>query len=358
MKDIIKKITYHFLFFLLLVSITESVLGSWFKSDGFGSIIRNGRLKNQLYEVEYNGKKYEFRYKKNYYGFRGEEVDPKNIKNFFLGASQGNEKWKPQELTIAGRLNHYLKQDGLVEKKIYNASQEGFSSFGILNYLLKFYPKIKNFNPNKMILYMGMTDGLLCKDYIENQKNISQFNSNLVWDNLIEVNKIKRLKDYLNNNSFFLNKLKIIQLKYFPHRKQKVARDEEGFLKKQINLKYLNYYDAQKIYTLNEIEKKYLPCKNRLLTNLDNILKFSQENKIQILFVSNINYKGVKDDWLYYTNLLIYDFAKRNSLAYIDIGKIKSMDKEDFYDDQHTTPRGSEKIAKFIYPEVVKFLNR
>ena len=163
MKDIIKKITYHFLFFLLLVSITESILGSWFKSDGFGSIIRNGRLKNQLYEVEYNGKKYEFRYKKNYYGFRGEEVDPKNIKNFFLGASQGNEKWKPQELTIAGRLNHYLKQDGLVGKKIYNASQEGFSSFGILNYLLKFYPKIKNFNPNKMILYMGMTDGLYVK---------------------------------------------------------------------------------------------------------------------------------------------------------------------------------------------------
>ena len=86
MRNSFKIWIYNILFIILLISITEIVLGSWFKSDSFGSTIRNGRLKDRLYEVEHNGKKYEFRYKKNFYGFRGEEVDPKNInqKNLLL----------------------------------------------------------------------------------------------------------------------------------------------------------------------------------------------------------------------------------------------------------------------------------
>ena len=82
MKNSTKLLLYNFLFFLLLISITESILGSWFKSDSFGSTIRNGRLKDKLYEVVHNDKKYVFRYKKNYYGFRGEEIDPGKIEAY------------------------------------------------------------------------------------------------------------------------------------------------------------------------------------------------------------------------------------------------------------------------------------
>ena len=95
-----KNFLYNVLFFLVLIVITELIVGSWFKSDSFGSTIRNGRLKDRLYEVEHNGKKYVFRYKKNFYGFRGEEVDPKKIKFFLLGSSQSNEKYKLLKETI------------------------------------------------------------------------------------------------------------------------------------------------------------------------------------------------------------------------------------------------------------------
>ena len=104
------------------------------------------------------------------------------------------------------------------------------------------------------------------------------------------------------------------------------------------------------------MEKKYSVCKNSILNNLNNILVFSKKNNIKILFINSITYKGLKDDWLYYTNLLIADFAKKNSLPYIDISKIKNFTVSDFYDNYHTTPMGSEKIAKFIYPEVLNFL--
>ena len=39
----------------------------------------------------------------------------------------------------------------------------------------------------------------------------------------------------------------------------------------------------------------------------------------------------------------------------IDVSKISNITRDDFYDDSHTTPSGSEKIAQFIYPEVINF---
>jgi len=312
-----------------------------------------------LYEVEHNGKKYVFRYKKNFYGFRGEETDPKKIKIFVLGSSQSNEKYKPEELTIVGRLNNYLINDGFEKFKIYNASQEGYSSFGFNKFLSKFYPKIKNFNPEKMILHIGLNDGELCNDFVE-RKNNNKFESEVISDILVEYNKLKRLKDYIKNNSFFVGKIKIIQLKYFNKKKQKIKTAAESggdaYIQKQININYIDYSKAKKIYSIDKMKNKYTVCKESILNNLNDIHAFSKKNNIKILFINSITYKGLKDDWLFYTNLLIEDFANNNSIPYIDISKIKNFTVHDFYDNYHTTPMGSEKIAKFIYPELINFL--
>ena len=206
-----------------------------------------------------------------------------------------------------------------------------------------------------MILHIGLSDGKLCKDFI-NKKENGKFESKFVSDNLVEIDKIKRLKDYIKNNSFFIGKLKIIQLKYFNQEKQRITTFAEK-IKKQSNIEYIDYFEAKEIYSMIEMEKKYSPCKNVILNNLNKILMFSKRNKIKISLISNITYKGVRDDWLFYTNLLISDFAEKNSLLFIDLSKIKNFTVFDFYDNHHTTPIGSEKIAKFIYPKVVKFLN-
>ena len=360
MKNSTKLLLYNFLFFLLLISITESILGSWFKSDSFGSTIRNGRLKDKLYEVVHNDKNYVFRYKKNYYGFRGEEIDPKNIKIFFLGGSHGNEKYTPEELTIVGRLNSFFINDDYNKIKIYNASQDGFSSQGYKKFFTKFYPKIKNFNPKKMILYIGLRDGILCKNFVINKEGYDQFQSKQVWDDLVEINKTKRIKDYIKNNSFFVGKIKIIQFKYFNKENQIIetvaSQKRKSYVYTQNTKKYMNFLEAKKFYSEIEMEKKYSSCKQSFLNNLNEILLFSKKNEIKILLINNINYKGVNDDWLFYINLLIADFAKKNSLPFINLAKIKNISISDFYDDNHTTPEGSDKIAKFIYPEVANFL--
>ena len=38
------------------------------------------RQKNQIYEVIHNDKKYKYTYKRNFHGFRGDEITPSSIK--------------------------------------------------------------------------------------------------------------------------------------------------------------------------------------------------------------------------------------------------------------------------------------
>ena len=65
-------------------------------------------------------KNYNFFYKRNFWGFRGNEFDPKDVKIIFEGGSTGNQRFTPENLTIVGllndnfkNLNHNLKINGI-----------------------------------------------------------------------------------------------------------------------------------------------------------------------------------------------------------------------------------------------------
>ena len=54
--------------------------------------------------------KYIHTYKRNFYGFRGDDVDPKDQKIIFIGGSTGNQRYTPEEMTIVGLINDELKK--------------------------------------------------------------------------------------------------------------------------------------------------------------------------------------------------------------------------------------------------------
>ena len=43
--------------------------------------------------------------KLNYYGFRGEDIDPSLIQAVIIGGSSIDERYKPEDFTITGNLN-------------------------------------------------------------------------------------------------------------------------------------------------------------------------------------------------------------------------------------------------------------
>ena len=78
-----KTFFYNLITFLILILIGELIFGYWFTKDNFGIYMKDERDKNWKTTSTFDGKKYNFFYKRNFYGFRGEEFDPKNVKIIF-----------------------------------------------------------------------------------------------------------------------------------------------------------------------------------------------------------------------------------------------------------------------------------
>ena len=94
--------------------------------------MRHERQKQNYYETIHDEKKYTFYYKRNFYGFRGDEVNPKDMKIIFLGGSTGNQRVTHENLTIVGLLNEKINNKDY-DFKIYNASTNSKSKRGYLN---------------------------------------------------------------------------------------------------------------------------------------------------------------------------------------------------------------------------------
>ena len=71
--------------------------------------MREHRLKKNPLVLVYNNETYNYIYKRNYHGFRGEEIDPSLIDAVIIGGSSIDERYKPSEFTITGNLNVLLK---------------------------------------------------------------------------------------------------------------------------------------------------------------------------------------------------------------------------------------------------------
>ena len=155
----------------IIIIIVELVFGHWFKKDNWGDQIRSWRYKKVEYSSEFNNKKYTFLYKRNSYGFRGDEHDPSKIKIVFLGGSTGNERFIPEELTIVGRINTFLKSKNF-KYKIHNASVDGQSSIGFINNFKIWFPRINNFKPKIYVIYLGVNERYY-NDYDPNPSDIS-----------------------------------------------------------------------------------------------------------------------------------------------------------------------------------------
>ena len=104
-----KVVIYNLIVFLFFILLLETIFGYWFKKENFGIYMRKERKINWQTTSSFNGQNYNFFYKRNYWGFRGDEFDPKNVKISFEGGSSGNQGITPENYTIVGLLNARLK---------------------------------------------------------------------------------------------------------------------------------------------------------------------------------------------------------------------------------------------------------
>ena len=111
LKKLTKPLLTNFLILFSFIVLIELIFGYWFDKANFGPIMREHRLKNQPTLYNYEGKIYEYNYKRNYYGFRGDEMKPSDIEAIIMGGSLIDERYIPDEFTITEQLNKNLKKN-------------------------------------------------------------------------------------------------------------------------------------------------------------------------------------------------------------------------------------------------------
>jgi len=334
-KKFIKIVFINLVIFFSLILIFEIFFGYWFTKNNFGFVMRLERQKQIYYETIHDEKKYKFFYKRNFYGFRGEEVDPKNIKIVFLGGSTGNQRVTPENLTIVGLLNAKFDEDGY-NYKIYNGSTDGKSTRGYVNDFKHWFPKIPNFNPKIIIFYTGINDS----DLLHDEK------FDIPWRSTV----YEKFRDYIKSNSKIVELIKKIKFKYFVKLKKEygLATVSENLYK---NFNYINYFKAKKLHHEKIPNELLLSQFEKKLEALDfYIMKY----EIIPIFITQIGYDGLSNYNLYLINEKLKEFCKERNYNIIKLDeKIITLEKKTFFDPIHTLIKGNKIITNNVYSDLL-----
>ncbi len=275
-----------------------------------------------------------------------ENIEPRDIKIVFEGGSTGDETPLPEKLTIVGNLNRLLEN---IDAKLLvaNASVNGKSTKGYINDFKFWFPQLNNFRPKVVIFYSGHNDADVLSDY-----NLKNNNFEIDIENkTFREGKLENIIDYIVNNSFFISKTKQIKNVYLDMDKEKVVYDLN---KKELykNFKYVDYDEAKYLYDQREMNIRQEKTLLFYRKNLEELKYFLDKYVIIPIFVTQIKYDGLSSKRLYLINEETKKFANVNSYKIVKLDEIYKPEVGDFFDDLHTTPKGSEKIANIIFNEI------
>jgi len=336
---ILKIIFFNIFISLFVILLFELFFGYWLKDSNFGIYIRDIRNIEKQFDNTHNGKKYRYTFKRNFHGFIGDEIDPKEIKIVFEGGSTGEQIYTPPEFRIVDQLNSFFKKDQ-IDVNIINASTGGKTTRGYYNDFENWFPKIKNFDPKIFIFYTGLNDSSLkLPKHFDNIKRDSNFD---------------QIEDYFKNNSIIYEIKTKLQKKYFSK-----IRKFYGLYEKDLynNFKYINYKEAKLKFNRDDLNLEETFLINNFEKNLLNLDRKIIETKITPIFITQVKFDGISSKELFLINEILKKFCKTKNYDIIKLDEIvKNLEKNDFYDHVHTGILGSIKISKILYPHLKNIL--
>ena len=336
----IKLISINSFIFFLLIIIFELIFGNWVKKNNFGYTARELRNIEIPMSVKYGGENYNYTFRRNNFGFIGQDFNPEKIKVLFLGGSTGEQMYIPTKFSIVEQLNKKLGLD-TQNLKIINASKGGKSTRGYVNDFVNWFPKVEKLKPEIVIFYIGLNDSTL--------KLPKHF------DELDRKAFFERLEDLVKNNSVIYKFKKKIQNKFFNPIRLYYGIEKKNLYK---NFKYIDYEKAQNKFKKYEKNNENLQVLKNFEENLNNLKKIIVQAKIKPIFITQIRFDGISDYNLFLVNQYLKKFAKKNKFEIIKLDEIaNNINKNDFYDEVHTTIKGSIKISNHIYPNLKEIIN-
>ena len=348
-----KIIIVNFLSFITLALIVEISFGYWFDKDNLGPYMREHRMKKNLYTLKMNNEEYKYIYKRNYFGFRGEEISPEKIEAIIIGGSTTDERYKPEEFTITGYLNKNLKENG-IDIKIINAGIEGQSTRGHISNFQDWFPRLKGFAPKYILFYVGINDtGSSYKDIGYN---------NATDGFVINPNKSESFRDNIKSRSILYDLLRKTKHKYYlGNENKRVTYDFKASSKERSEQGVKEYYtfkEKLKIYNLEEVLKKNKKRIDYYLNNIDKLVAHSNKIGATPIFINQEGQQGWYSESLFALNISLIKHCEKKKYNCIDLAKKLIGKPEYWWDGLHTTGAGSKKIAELITPEILSFMKK
>ena len=348
-KSLTKIVLANFLVFLIIIAIMEIFFGNWFAKHSFGPYMREHRLKKNHVVLSYNNIQYDYYYKRNYHGFRGEEIDPAQIESVMIGGSTTDERYKPIKFSIAENLNVLLKKNGY-NFKIINAGIEGQSTYGHIHNFKHWFPKLKNFSPKLYIFYIGLND----YSFEPDQDKYSNYNYE-ADGNLMNAEAIEVFFDTFKSNSFFYDKLRILKQKYYSTAKTvKYYHDSE----KLKDLEYINYKQALELHDVEKLKLKHQIVISKYLNRVKILNSFVTKKNSTAVFINQVLATGNKNEKLFILNYSLIEYCKNTNMYCIDLAAELNGKYKYWWDRHHTTGLGSKVVAETVINDLIKIIKR
>lgn len=335
-NKIIKILLINIFFLALALFIIELFSGDLFfkKKLKCSYILCNA---NYTYTTDlYTSAKIKISYKKDQYGFRGRKSDKiEKINILTVGGSTTDERYLNLEDTWSEQLEKFFK-DNSNYIDVVNAGIDGQSSFGHIWNMQEWFNKIDDLKINNIIFYIGINE----KEY-PGRHDL----------NIDKVRYPKKILYILKYNNGFVSKV----YEFFVHRYNPIDELNVAHSKNR----KANY---KKIDPRNSFNTKFLSG------NINELIKISKKLNINPIFVTQRTARwklsdnqiysiSRKNDYYSKEKIIsetILKICKKNKLICIDGFNQLNLDIEDTYDLVHTNPKGSKKIAKFIFENLKK----
>jgi len=348
-KSLTKIVFVNFLVFLLSILIIEIFFGNWLSTYNFGPYMREHRLKKNPVYLNYNNETYHYIYKRNYHGFRGENLDPSQIQAVIIGGSTTDERYKPEEFTITENLNTLLRKKDY-NFKIINAGIEGQSTVGHIYNFKHWFPKLKDFSPKLYIFYVGINDRLKNEDII--------FDEDLNEEGIKKMGPSEAFVDNLKSRSFFYDKMRILKQKYYLSDSNVIKYDFSLKESEITNYKYINYNKALEIHDIQYLKTKYKEKISNYLKRIEILNNYVTKQNAVSIFINQVGYDGLSNEILFILNYALVEYCNKKNINYIDLAKKFDGKVEYFIDRVHTTRAGSSVIAQTIMDDLIEIIKK
>ena len=336
MRRILRILAVNIGLLLLGILAVELVFGTWLSQDSLDQVnIQRGLEVRLDARTLYPGGTI-FTYRRNHWGFRGPDIDPQSIDIVTIGGSTTNQFYLPEEATWQVAME---RRFGEIDRpmRVANAGMEGQSSVGHLYSMEAWFPHVPGLKPKYIVAYVGINDTVIGSTTdrlaFTNVNRWIRHNSALVrLAKTIEGTMLARVERMTH---FPIDFERVRWTEYPVYPDNRTARPESDPIAYGERLKEL----IARIHVFGS--------KPILVTQMRGDSRIV-EGKVQGL-ASESGMNGV-DQWrlLEAFNEVTRTVCTAKRVPCIDAARAIDYQIGDFYDIIHNSPRGAEKIGRFI----------